>query len=78
MTLDPQKIIGRAPEQLSIDERHAIAGQWAALELYSPATLPLRRIEALGASVKECVRQLKQRGLDPQRFEFVVMTPPYR
>ena len=78
MTLDSANIIGLAPEQLSIDERRALAGQWIALELYSPATLPQRRIEALGSSVTECVRQLKQRGLDPQRFEFVVMTPPYR
>jgi len=77
MTLDTTTLIGRAPEALSIDERRAIAGRWAALEIYSPATTPLRRIQALGDSVAECARQLKQRGLDPQRFEFVLMTPPY-
>lgn len=77
MTLDTTTFIGRAPEALSIDERRAIAGTWAALEIYSPATTPLRQIQALGANVAECVRHLKLRGLDPQRFEFVLMTPAY-
>jgi hypothetical protein len=69
--------IGREPERMSLDERHAVAGKWIATELYSPRTLPLRRIEAMGESVKECIDQLASRGLDPRRFEFQVMPPPY-
>ncbi len=70
-------IIGRAPEQLSIDERRAAAGQWAAVEVYSPQTLPSRAIAAVAPSVAGCVRQLRERGLDPRRYEFVLITPPF-
>jgi len=48
-----------------------------ALEIYSPATLPLRRIEAIGDSVAHCVSQLRARGLDPENFEFSRLPPPY-
>ena len=71
--MDVAKIIGRSPERLSLDERRYIAGLWIALELYTPETVPLKRIEALGASVVECIRQLQQRGLDPRGFEFVAV-----
>ena len=66
-------MIGRAPERLSIEERGALAGKWVALEVYTPETLPLKRIEAIGASVVDCVTELQKRGLDPREFEFVMM-----
>ncbi len=66
-------MIGRAPERLSIDERGALAGKWVALEIYTPATLPLKRIAAIGASVVDCVAELQQQGLDPRIFEFVMI-----
>jgi len=47
------------------------------LEIYSPATLPLRRIEAIGDSAAECVNQLRSRGLDPENFEFSRILKPY-
>ena len=68
--IDPKKILGRAPERLTLEEMHALAGKFIALEVYSPETLPSRRIEALGDSVDDCVGQLIARGLDPKRFEF--------
>jgi hypothetical protein len=71
--MDSSTMIGRAPERLSIEERGALAGKWVALEVYTPATIPLKRIEAIGASVVDCVTQLQERGLDPRVFEFVVM-----
>ena len=71
--MESSTLIGRAPERLSIDERAALAGRWVALEVYTPATLPLKRIEAIGASVVHCVKQLQERGLDPLVFEFVLM-----
>lgn len=77
MAIDPKRAIGRAPERLTLEERHALVGKYIALEIYSPETLPLRRIEAIGDSVAECVRQLQQRGLNPGNFEFVRLTPPY-
>lgn len=64
-------MIGRAPERLSIEERGALTGRWVALEVYTPVTLPLKRIQAIGASVVDCVTQLQERGLDPRVFEFV-------
>ena len=49
----------------------------SALKLSSPDTLPLRRIEAIGDSVPECIGQLEARGLDRMRFEFTRLVPPY-
>ncbi|MCS6951583.1 MAG: hypothetical protein RMK57_03525 [Bryobacterales bacterium] len=75
--VDPRQAIGRAPELLTLEERHALVGKFIALEIYTPQTLPLRRIEAIGESAAECIEQLQERGLDPLRFEFVRLGPPY-
>jgi hypothetical protein len=72
-----ESAIGRAPEQLTLDERHKLTGQFIALEIYTPADLPLRRIEAIGDSISDCVRMLKARGLEPERFEFSRLGRPY-
>ena len=74
---NPQGAIGRSPDRLSLDERRALTGKYIALEIYTPEDLPLRRIEAIGDSVPECARQLVGRGLDPVRFEFSRLGPPY-
>jgi hypothetical protein len=74
---DPQQAIGRSPDRLSLDERRALIGKYIALEIYTPEELPLRRIEAIGNGVAECARQLTARGLDPMRFEFSRLAPPY-
>ena len=74
---DPNRAIGQAPEDLSLEDRFALTGKMIALEIYSPATLPLRRIEAIGDSAAECVNQLRGRGLDPARFEFTRLAAPY-
>ncbi len=71
------RVIGRNPERLSIEERFALAGKWVAFEVYTPKDLPLRRIEAVCDSIEECVRTLQARGLDPAKFEFVMMKPAY-
>jgi hypothetical protein len=76
-TKDPLRAIGRSPDRLSLDERRALTGKYIALEIYTPEDLPLRRIEAIGDSVEECVRQLTARGLDPLRFEFSRLAPAY-
>jgi hypothetical protein len=72
-----EQAIGRSPERLTLEERNALTGKFIALEIYTPETLPLRRIEAIGDSIAECLRQLKDRGLDPTRFEFSRLPPPY-
>jgi hypothetical protein len=74
---DPHRAIGRSPDRLSLDERRALVGKYVALEIYTPEDLPLRRIEAIGDSVQECARQLAARRLDPLRFEFTRLAPPY-
>ena len=71
------RAIGRAPDQLSIEERTELTGKYVALEIYTPDALPLRRIEAIGDSVEECVRMLAARGLNPTRFEYSRITPAY-
>lgn len=74
---DPRQAIGRNPDRLDLTERHALAGKFVALEIYTPATLPFRRIEAIGNTIDECARMLKERGLDPAQFEYTLLPPPY-
>jgi hypothetical protein len=68
--------IGRSPDLLTLAERTALAGKWIALERYTPATLPLRVIEALADSPAACMEQLAARGLSPANYEFVPIMPP--
>lgn len=70
-------VVGRFPEELTLPEQHALAGQWIALELYSPKTLPLSKIAAIGVSAAECARQITARGGDPSRYEYRLLKPPY-
>jgi hypothetical protein len=74
---DPKQAIGRNPDRLTLDERLHLTGKYVAMEIYTPETLPFRRIEAIGDSVGECVRMLKERGLDPAQFEYTRLGPPY-
>ncbi len=66
----------RSPDRLTLEERAALVGKYVALEIYSPDTLPLRRIEAIGDSLADCVRMLQSRGLDPTRFSSLHQAPP--
>lgn len=70
-------MIGRAPDQLTLEERRRLAGKFVALEVYTPDTLPLVQIEAIGDRIGDCVRMLKSRGLDAAHFEFRMLPPPY-
>jgi hypothetical protein len=70
--IDSTGLIGRAPDDLSLPEREALTGRWIALQLYSPSTLPLKRIESVGDNPAACVAELQRRGLDPFSFEFVL------
>jgi hypothetical protein len=74
---DLRQAIGRNPDRLTVEERMALAGKFIALEVYTPETVPLRRIEAIGSSMEECVRMLQSRGLDPRQFEFSMISWPY-
>jgi hypothetical protein len=69
------EFLGRPVDTLTLPEREILAGKWIALELYTPQTLPLRVIEALGESPAACVRQLVARGLKPVNYEFVPILP---
>ena len=77
MTALGAKAIGHAPERLTLNQAIDLAGQFVALELYSPATTPLRVIEAIGESPEDCIRQLAERGLDPRHYEFTRLKPPF-
>jgi hypothetical protein len=72
-----ERALGRNPDRLSIKERAELAGKYVAFEIYTPDALPLRRIEAIGDTMDECVRMLRSRGLDPAKFEFMLMKPAY-
>ena len=74
---DLEKFIGRSIDRLTLSEREALIGKFVALEIYTPQTLPLQRIEALGESIQDCVATLRGRGLDPLNFEFVRLAPSY-
>jgi len=71
------RALGRGPDQLTLEERLELAGKYVAFEIYTPEATPLRRIEAIGDSIDECLRMLKGRGLDPMKFEFTRLAPPY-
>jgi len=72
--IDLGQYIGREPERLTLEERQALAGNWIALQIYSPATLPLKRMEAVGGTVGDCVTTLQKRGLDPRQFEYTLFS----
>lgn len=73
-----KSVIGKFPERLSLKERDALAGQWIAVELYNPQTLPLRVIKAVGETPVKVAKQLREAGEDPARYEFQWMTPAYQ
>jgi len=75
--VNTEKLLGRDPDGLSYNERAALAGHWAALEIYTPETLARRGIAAIGDSPAACARQLAGRGLNPAKFEFSKITPPF-
>src|ERR1035441_10598183 len=75
---DPRQALGRNPDRLTLEERAALAGKMVALEVYTPATFPLRRIEAIGASIVACIRMLQERGLVLRRFEYCLLVSAYR
>ena len=70
-------VIGRSPEELDLAQRRALAGQWIALEIYTPENLALRRIEAIGATREACLAALAARGLDARKFELEKLRRPY-
>jgi hypothetical protein len=72
-----ERFIGRPLESLSLAERWHIAGSWVALELYTPQTVPLRIIEAIGPTARACTDQLRARGLNPGHYEFCACPQPY-
>ncbi|HWB87374.1 MAG TPA: hypothetical protein VG675_24740 [Bryobacteraceae bacterium] len=74
---DPRLAIGRAPERLTLQERLSLTGKYIALEIYTPKSLPYRRIEAIGDSAEACAALLRSRGLDPKLFEYSRLEPPY-
>jgi hypothetical protein len=74
---DLRQALGRNPDRLTLEERMALAGKFVALEVYTPENLALRRIEAIGNSMEDCVRMLQSRGLDPRQFEYTILSWPY-
>jgi len=72
-----ENLLGRAPEQMSLEERRQWVASWIAVEIYSTKTIPLRRIQAAGKDVHECIAMLRKRGLNPANFEFSLLPPPY-
>ena len=75
--IEPGRLMGRSPERLSIAELKALAGKMVALEVYTPETMPIRTIQAIGDSAEECIAQLTAQGTDPRQFEFIMLKAPY-
>lgn len=76
-TLELEQFVGRAPDRLSLEEREALVGKCVARQIYSPKTLPLQRIEAIGDTVADCVAMLRRRNLEPLDYEFTRLKPAY-
>ena len=85
---DLKNLLGRAVEDLSVSDRLQYANTWVSFRLYSPpqkvardgieyVDVRLRRIEAAGGSIEECIAELRRRNLDPTEFEFTPLKPPY-
>lgn len=74
---DFRELIGQAPDRLDLTTRDEIVGKVVAMRIYSPQNLALQRIQAIGDSVEDCVRQLRDGGLDPLDYEFTRMNPPF-
>jgi len=72
-----KELVGKPLDGLSLKQRSALTGKWVALQVYTPETLPLRTIEALGESARDCIRDLRARGFDISQFEFTLLRPPY-
>lgn len=68
-------MINHEPERLTLEQQLALKGKWIALEVYTPATMPARRIAAIGDSPAACLRQLAARGVDPRQFELLLYRP---
>jgi hypothetical protein len=68
-SVDTSKLVGFEIDGLDYQQRLALAGKYVALELYSPQTKPVRKIEAVSDSPSGRIRDLKARGLDPAQFE---------
>jgi hypothetical protein len=77
-TASARSVVGSSLDGLPLKTRWELVGLWVATELYSPQRLPLRIVEAIGDSAMDCIRQLRERGLDPRRFEFEPVPQPYR
>lgn len=69
--------VGRSLDGMPLPERRALTGRWAAFEIYTPEKTPMRIIEAEGDSAAACLEALRARGLDPSKFEIVLIGPPY-
>jgi hypothetical protein len=74
---DVSVFAGKSLDGLSLRDRWKLTGSWIATELYSPERLPLRVMEAIGVSAQDCIKQLKQRGLDPTRYHYEAVPEPY-
>ncbi len=75
--MDTKRFLGLSADALPLKDRLALTGKLVAYEVYTPDTVPLRLMEAIGSSVEECVSILKARGLDPRQFEFTRLPSPY-
>jgi hypothetical protein len=76
-TMNTEEILGRSPERLTLGEQQELSGKFIALEIYTPQTLPLRRIEAVAEGPAACLEQLQKRGLDPSKFEIQLYQAPF-
>ena len=84
----PTGLVGRAVEELDLNERWKFTNAWVAFRIYAPpgkvtrdgvefVDVRQRKIEASGKSIEECITQLRSRNLDPAEYEFTVLKPPY-
>jgi hypothetical protein len=81
-------LLGRRVEELSLTERLQYANKWLAFRIYEPpekvtrdgmeyVDVRVRKVEAAGDSMEECVSQLRRQNLNPAEYEFTILKQPY-
>ena len=81
-------LVGRRVDELSLAERFQYANKWLAFRIYTPpekvtrdgmeyVDVRVRKVEAAGDSMEECVAQLRRQNLNPAEYEFTILKAPY-
>ena len=73
--LDPTLYVDKVLEGLPLKQRAQLTNAWIATQLYSPERLPLRTIEAIGPTLRDCIVDLQRLGHNAALYFFELVPP---